>query len=310
MFYRDLPRVETVKISHVGGVVEFSSVPMNFRWHYSMGFGAEDVRQNGREGSLRIRAPGAVHIMNLISCAAVCYVYTDLNGVLLNVSLCHAHTGMIREADLPTAPALNVSGVAPAQIHVVFASSQSSKAVANDGIETAASGLIDLVNLKIPKQNIIVVTGTGTRFGINYLGEVGAVAGSEVWRGGNLSNVLLEAATAALTLYEAHFAAGVSAIGNGCNPWRLGGHRLSTGNERALRLRAGVTAARTDRERLRVLNDFLNGSGSYKGGSLKRLLVRQLHSQLFPLAVALGDTDTEHEVRLRVTQITQHILGV
>jgi hypothetical protein len=256
----------------VGPAVNFPSAPASRCPSYSLGFGHDPLLQNGRAGYLAVPPDGAVQIMNLISCAAAIYIYTNVAGAVHNVVVYHAHTGDIPAGQLPTEALHNTHNVPNAQIQVVFASSQSMDESPDRGIQTAADGLLAMLNAGVPLGNIRVLTGTGTAFGANDRGEVGLQA-ETVWRHGNLGTTLATVANQALTAYAAQFPAGQTTLG------LLGsGHNLTTGRARIQRLLQEFNNARNDTARLDALQTFLrNNSYSFKAGSLKLMVVQQLN---------------------------------
>jgi hypothetical protein len=121
--------------------------------------------------------PGhAAQINNLLTCACVVYIYTNAGGVQ-RVVVYHAHTGIIFPNDLPLGVNFGAPGFAAADVHIVFASSQSMDlALPLNGIQTASSGLHALLAAGIPAGNIRVLTGCGITFGANEHGDVGRAA--------------------------------------------------------------------------------------------------------------------------------------
>jgi hypothetical protein len=65
-----------------GGTEVFQSAPASSVGNYSLGFGRKAVVQEGRAGHLDIQPDGAGQIINLLSCAAVIYIYTDGLGTV------------------------------------------------------------------------------------------------------------------------------------------------------------------------------------------------------------------------------------
>jgi hypothetical protein len=237
---------------------------------YGLGFGRIPIQQNGHAGHVDVPANGAVQIANLITCAAVTYVYTDLAGAVQDVVLYHAHTGIVSATGLPTHPSHNTRNVHPAQIHVVFTSAESMTPNPNDGIQTAADGLIAILNAGVPAANIRVLTGCGAAFGANWRGEVG-MKPLATWSNGNLQTTLVNCANQALAAYTRQFPAGKTTLGF------LGSdHDLTTAQARIQTLTAAINNAIDDTARLTALQTFL-AAGANKAGSLNVFMVQALN---------------------------------
>ena len=238
---------------------------------YTIGFGQIPVAQNGRPGHLDIPVNGAAFIGNLLTCAAVIYIYTNAMGAIQNVVLYHAHTGDIPANDLPTHNSHNVHNVPVGQIHVVFASSQSMAPNPSDGIQTAADGLIDILNAGVPMGNIRVLTGTGGGFGTNGIGEVG-MSPLTTWRNGNLQTTIANVAAQALAAYAAQFPPGQTKLGI------MGSsHNLANGQARIQTLTTANNNATNDTARVNAVQACLGDAHSFKPGSLKLFVVQQLN---------------------------------
>lgn len=259
----------------------FSSTAVENVMVFGVPFGknAKPLNKSCDGAAITGATPGkALYIQTLITCAAAVYVYTDGAARVRGVAVYHAHTGMIPAPDGPMKAAYNLEGVPPAHVHVVFASSQSMKENPRDGIQTAASGLFTILAAGVPQANIRIVTGTGT-FGANRHGDVG-VAPTMVWPDGNLKAVLATAVKNATNDYVLQFPPGMNTQGIFGS-----GHNKAMGRQRAADLTASIYAARNDRQVLGAVENFLNGSYSYKDGSLKLLLVRRIYRAVRPLAV-------------------------
>jgi hypothetical protein len=141
----------------------------------------------------------------------------------------------------------------------------------NQGIQTAADGLIDIFNAQVPLANIRVLTYCSGTFGANWKGEVG---GSPVatWANGDLQAILINCANQALASYVAQFPAGQAQLG-----FLGSGHNLANGRTRIQRLINSITASRNDTDRLNALQTFLSGPNTFKAGSLKLFVVQQLN---------------------------------
>ncbi|MCA9541443.1 MAG: hypothetical protein KC620_21245 [Myxococcales bacterium] len=274
MRYDQLQATGTVTIQEI----KFPYLRCNPQWRYPLGYGRPDVLQGPSNAGQAVPAEGAVHCGNLITCAAVVYVYTDTVGQVQNVAVFHAHTGAIPHAELPHQPLYNVHGVPPARIHVVFASSQQ----ATDGnaprghihraVEDAADGLVAVHQTSgVPLANLMLVTETGPRFGANRAGEVGCMP-KLMWRAGSLQQTMLKVAADALTDYARQFRGNRTSIG-------IFGqvHDLTSGRARITTLTNMLNVAGNDDALLRAMQTFLTGSHSFKDGSLKLAMVRRMH---------------------------------
>lgn len=131
---------------------------------FAVPFGMTPALQGQSDAGRNIGANG-VYIPNLISCAAAVYVYTNGAGGVLNVAIFHAHTGYIPNGETPLAAKYNINGVGAANIHVVFASSQSMHQNPSQGIQTAAEGVFAILGDGIPTANLKIITGTSKRLG-------------------------------------------------------------------------------------------------------------------------------------------------
>lgn len=275
MLYNAIPQAHQVTIDDaLGAPMNFPSTPATAAMRYALAWGQADAMQNGHAGHIVVPANSAAHIMNLISCAGVAYVYTDGGGAVLNVTLYHSHTGLIPAGDLPhhVTPHYNVNAVPAAQIHVVFASSQSMHPLLGSSIQSAGQGLVDIVNVsQVPLANIRVITGTGTRWGVNGAGDVGSIPAPRHWANGNLTVALTGATALAIGDYAAQFPPGHTTMG-----FMGSGHNLTTGNARIANLNVAINGAPDDGGRITAVRAFFLGAGSYKAGSLKLLLARRL----------------------------------
>jgi hypothetical protein len=273
MLYNQIVHTAQVSIQNPAGGpnVVFASAPATTAPTYGLGFGQMPTAQDGHAGHVDVPANGAVQIGNLLTCAAVTYIYTNAMGAVQNVVLYHAHTGFIPANELPTDPSRNVHNVAAGQIHVVFCSSQSMAPNPNNGIQTAADGLIGILNAGVPAGNIRVLTGCGGAFGANSKGEVGMSAVA-TWSNGNLQTTLVNCANLARAAYAAQFPPGQTKLG------LLGSsHNLANGQARIQTLTTGINAAGNDTARLNSLQTFLGDAHSFKPGSLKLFMVQQLN---------------------------------
>lgn len=273
-----------------GGTEVFPSAPASSVGNYSLGFGKKPVIQEGRAGHLDIQPDGAAQIINLLSCAAVVYIYTDVLGNVQNVVLYHAHTGLIPNHELPTDPTHNAHRVSNAQIHVVVASSQSMEDDPDEGIQTAAYGLIDILQAGVPKANVRVLTGTTACFGANVRGEVGIYARA-TWANGDLQATLTNVAAQALADYETQFGPGQTKLG-----FLGSGHNLANGRTRIQTFRDTLSAARDDTARLNALETLLQDAHPFKAGSLKLFVVQRLYGAVRNLPITnVTAQNAQHE---------------
>jgi hypothetical protein len=274
------PGVVTIPDPVTGINQNFPSTPNNFTWAHGAPFGDAGLMV-GTSGTGQVVPAGSyAYAINLISCAAAIYIYTNGGGVQ-GVAFFHAHTGDIPVGYGPMRPAYNVTGAAAANTFVVFASSQSMTPNPNDGIQTAGSGIFEILNDGVPAGNIVIITGTGTRFGADSDGNIGTST-ERVWaHGANLKLTITNAVTAAGVDYAAQFPLGQNTIGV------LGsGHNRTTGAQRVVNLNLAVNGAANDNAAINAVEAFLNGPHSYKAGSLKLFVVKRLNLAIRAIAMA------------------------
>jgi hypothetical protein len=281
--YTAIPQNAQVTIPHpVTGVnTNFPSTGAVQPWRYGGGFGTAGqlVGASGTGQVLNPALGGFAHIINLISCAAAVYIYTNGGGVVQNVALFHAHTGDIAAAHGPMSVAYNVTGAVAGNTFVVFASSQEMTPNPANGIQTAARGLFQILADGVPAGNIIVITGTGTAFGADIHGNVG-FARELIWAHGNLANTCAAAIAAAGVDYAGQFPVGADTLG-----FMGSGHNRANGAQRILTLTNNVNGAANDTGVVQAIRNFLNGPHSYKDGSLKLLVVRRLNLTIRGIAM-------------------------
>ncbi len=280
MLYTAIPQTEQVTVAkEKGPSYTFPSEPFDANWKYDLPFGETVIRNNGRASGDPIPANGAAEILNLLTCAAVTYIYTDNASNVLNTVLYHSHTGMIPKSEFPTVAKYNTNSVPLAQIYVVFASSQSMNlATPSAGIQTAADVLVDLLQtVNIPAANIYIITGTGARVGANSEGEIG-LCPNRYWSGGNLATTLTNAANDACNDYQAQFTGGQTKIG-----FMGSTHNKSKSIALINTLSNAFTTAADDTALLTVLQNFMNTGHSFKDGSLKLYLTKRLNTAFRPL---------------------------
>lgn len=288
MMYHQLPQAAQVAIPNpvLGGVTNFASTSVNHAWSYTLPFDVQSTLVGESNFGIPVPVGGAAHSVNLITCAAAIYIYTNGAGIVHNVAFFHAHTGGIDAANSPTAAQYNLHNVAAVNIHVVFASSQVMQAEPKEGIQTAADGLFQILAAGVPAGNIRVITGTGTMFGVNSQGDVG-IKPRRVWAhaggvNGTLQQQFIAAVQAADGDYRAQFSPGQNTIGIFGS-----GHNKTTGTLRVNALNLAITAAQTDQAVINAMRTFLNNNAnSYKAGSLKLFMVQRLYATL-PTAPAV-----------------------
>jgi hypothetical protein len=103
MLYNQIVHTAQVSIQNPAGGpnVVFASAPATTAPTYGLGFGQMPTAQDGHAGHVDVPANGAVQIGNLLTCAAVTYIYTNAMGAVQNVVLYHAHTGFIQLTNCP-----------------------------------------------------------------------------------------------------------------------------------------------------------------------------------------------------------------
>jgi hypothetical protein len=281
--YHTIPQAGVVTIPNpVTGVNRnFPSTPNNLTWAHSAPFGDAGLMIGTSDTGQVVPAGSYAYAMNLISCAAAIYIYTNGGGVVQGVAFFHAHTGTIPAGFGPMRPAYNVTGATAANTFVVFASSQSMTPNPRDGIQTAGRGIFEILNDGVPAGNIIIITGTGTRFGADSAGNVGTTT-ERVWaHGANLKLTIATAVTAAGVDYAAQFPPLQNTIGIFGS-----GHNRTTGAQRVVNLNLAVNGAPNDNAAINAVEAFLNGPHSYKAGSLKLFVVRRLNFAIRAVAMA------------------------
>jgi hypothetical protein len=230
-----------------------------------------------RERGQGVIGPKGAQCAPLLVCAAVIYVYTA-GGEVANVSIYHAFSGDFDESHDPLGLDLNPDSIIARDVHVVFASSCSTRPVGNSGftVYNSSAGIFDLVDMGIPPGNIVLTYDTGAFYGANALGEIGQ-SSRPTWQGGDLGQLLAAAVADARAAYNSQFRVGQTKIGV------LGsGHNKNEAATRLTTLVDALDSARGDEGRLRAVRALLDGPHSYKAGSLKLALVRALWANLRP----------------------------
>jgi hypothetical protein len=148
-----------------------------------------------------------------------------------------------------------------------------------EGIQSAAFGLIDILNAGVPRANIRVLTGTTASFGANGRGEVGNHARA-TWANGDLQATLTNVATQALADYEAQFPPGQTKIG-----FFGSGHNLANARTGIQTFKNSLDAADNDTARLNTLETLLGDTHSFKPGSLKLFVVQRLYGAVRNLPI-------------------------
>lgn len=277
MRYNQIPQTSqvTLPVPNTNQTRVLASTPL-LASSFAVPFGMTPALQ-GQSGAGRNVGANGVYIPNLISCAAAVYVYTNGAGGVLNVAIFHAHTGYIPNGETPLAAKYNINGVGAANIHVVFASSQSMHQNPNQGIQTAAEGVFAILGDGIPTANLKIITGTST-FGANDEGDVG-VSSSRVWAHAGVHGALrqrfLAAVQGANVAYQGQFPNGTNTLGAFGS-----GHNKATGAQRVQALTNALQGARDDQGLVNAMRTFLNGPNSYKNGSLKLFMVQNLYTAL------------------------------
>jgi hypothetical protein len=277
MMYNLLPQNVVINVPSPAGCRHaFNSAPTATNWTYRLAYGDPLDFQNRSGAGCNVRANGAVTIQNLLSCALVAYIYAP-GGVVQHVAVFHAHTGDIPPGEEPTAGKYNIQNVAAADIHVVFASSQS-----EGGIQIAARGLFTILNAGVPLANIRVLTDTPYQFGANFQGEVGCDNPVRYWGTANLANILTRTVATAMANYNAQFPPGVNSIGP------LGStHDKTKAAGRLQQLTVALNTAQSDNHRIQAMTNFFNDPHSYKAGSLKLIMTQALVAEVRNVVPAL-----------------------
>lgn len=282
MLYSQLQQTAQVTIPDpvTRAPTNFTSIAVNAAWTYALPFGVQSTLVGPSNFGINVPVGGSAHSMNLLTCAAVIYIYTNGAGGVLNVAFFHAHTGGIGAADSPLAAKYNINNVAAGNIHVVFASSQQMHHDPNSGIQTAADGLFRIRGDGVPAINIRVITGTGTMFGANDQGDVGVTARREWAHAGGMNGTLrqrfLAAVQAANGDYQGQFGPNQATIGVFGT-----GHNKAKGTQRINALTNAINGATNDQGVVNAMRTFLTDTSySYKAGSLKLFMVQRLQASL------------------------------
>jgi hypothetical protein len=204
----------------------------------------------------------------LVTCAAAIYIYTR-GGQVLGTACFHAFSGNINAAQSAVAAVFNVHGTPPDDIHVVFASSLSSNPHSADMFEHSSDGVFQLLADNIPLANMRFLINAGFEFGCNSAGDVG---GSPVFNGKEIKRRLRGAAADARRDYVWQFAPGTRTMGSIFSGTK---HDKTSGENRAAALIRSIDGS-DGAGAIRGVRDFLRGPNSFKDGSLKLFLVRQL----------------------------------
>lgn len=222
---------------------------------------------------INLATPGqALQSLNLITCALVVYIYTNGGGVIQHITAYHAHTGSIPANDLPLGANFR-PGHNPNHVHVVFATSQDDHpGQPLMGIQTASQGLVDVLNSGIPANNIKVILGTGTSFGVNLQGDVGRTATPMF-----VGNDLPARVTVALGTAAARFAQ--AGLGMGPQPTAQQRYQLL---QQILQIGTGQPHGPVrDQTLLNALNAFFAGVLAFPPGSFDLFFVEELEGEIW-----------------------------